>query len=100
MCIALNKNTIKNRFPIPWIDDVLDKLQGSTFFSWIDCNSGYHQIHIKTKDVHKMAFCTTFGLYEFLVMPFDLTNALATFNRMMDRIFVLIELMWVLSLMT
>ena len=78
MCIdyrALNKITIKNRSPIP---DILDKLEGSPIFSRIDLKSGYHQICIKPKDVHRIDFKTTFGLSEFLVMPFDLTNAPAS----------------------
>ncbi|MCO5578725.1 hypothetical protein L7F22_032570 [Adiantum nelumboides] len=78
MCIeyrALSKNTIKNRFPIPRIDDILDKLEGAAMFSRIDLKSGYHQIRIRSEDVHKTAFRTTFGLYEFLVLQMKAEDA-------------------------
>ena len=87
MCVdyqALNLITIKNRFPIPRIEDLFDKLQGATYFSRINLKSGYHQIRIVSEDIPKIAFCTMFGLFKYLVMPFGLTNALATFNQMME----------------
>ena len=90
MCVdyrALNKSTIRNRFPVPRIEDIFDKLQGASYFSRIDLKSGYHQIRIVPGDIYKMAFRMSFVLYEFLVMPFGLKNAPATLNRMMDKIF-------------
>ncbi|MCO5579772.1 hypothetical protein L7F22_033634 [Adiantum nelumboides] len=84
---ALNKITVKNKFPVPHINDVLDRLQGASVFCKIDLKSGYHQIRVNPVDVPKTAFKITFGRYEFPIMPLGLTNAPVTFNRMMDRTF-------------
>ena len=90
MCInypELNKLTIKNRYPLPRINDLFDQLQGSNYFSKINLSSGYHQLRVLAKDIPKTTFRTRYGHYEFLVMPFGLTNAPTIFMDLMNRVF-------------
>src|SRR4051812_34497614 len=91
MCVdyrSLNDITIKNKYPLPVINDLFDQLEGACVFSKIDLHSGYHQLKIREGDIPKTAFTTRYGLYEYTVMSFRLTNATAYFMNMMNKVFM------------
>jgi hypothetical protein len=91
MCVdyrSLNEVTIKNKYPLPRIDDLFDQLNGACVFSEIDLWSGYHQLKIRTTDIPKTAFITRYDLYEYTVMSFGLTNASDYFMYLMNKVFM------------
>jgi hypothetical protein len=91
MCIdyrSLNEVTIKNKYPLPRIEDLFDQMKGSSVLSKIDLRSGYHQLKIRELDIPKTAFRTRYGLYEYTMMSFGLTNAPACFMYLMNKVFM------------
>jgi hypothetical protein len=89
MCIDYRESkkiTIKNRYPLPSMDDLLNQLQGSSYYSKINLWSGYHQVRVQAKDVEKTVFWTRYGHYDFLLMSFGLTNELAVFMGLVNRV--------------
>ena len=85
---ALDEVTINNKYPLPRIEDLFDQLRGASVFSKIDLRSSYHQLRIRPSNIPKMTFITKYGLYEFTVMSFGLTNASAFFMNLMNNVFM------------
>jgi hypothetical protein len=85
---ALNEVTVKNKYPLPWIDGLFDQLKGAKYFSKIDMRLGYYQLRIRSEDVPKTTFVTRYGQHEFIVMPFGLTNAPGYFMNLMNKMFM------------
>jgi hypothetical protein len=91
MCVeyrSLNEVTIKNKYPLPRIEDLFDQMKGASVFSKIDLRLGYHQLKIQESDIPKTAFHTRYGLYEYTMMSFGLTNAPAYFMYLMNKVFM------------
>jgi hypothetical protein len=91
MCVdyrSLNEVTIKNKYPLPWIEDLFDQMKGASVFSKIDLRSGYHQLKIWESDIPKTVFHTWYGLYEYTMMSFGLTNAPAYFMYLKNKVFM------------
>jgi hypothetical protein len=91
MCVdyrSLNDVIMKNKYPLPRIEDLFDQMRGARVFSKIDLRSGYHQMKIRPSDIPKMAFSTRYGLYEFMIMSFGLTNAPVYFMNLMNKVFM------------
>jgi hypothetical protein len=91
MCVdyrSLNEVTIKNKYPLPRIKDLFDQMKGASVFSKVDLRSGYHQLKIRESDIPKTAFCTWYGLYEYTVMSFGLTNAPTYFMYLRNKVFM------------
>ena len=98
---SLNDVIVKNKYPLPSIEDLFDRMRDARVFSKIDLRSGYHQMRIRTSDIPKTTFSTRYGLYEFTVMSFGLTNAPAYFMDLKNKVFMIwTDLSWFSSMIS